>query len=211
MRDRLGNHINEGDRVLFIDGHYKEARSLAYGIIEKVSDKTARVKNSDKRLRSEHLVKVTDGEVVQKNTPPKIKVKYFSEDYPRLEQTEKGDWIDLRADETVEYGAGDFLLVKLGVAMELPEGYEAIVAPRSSTFKNYGVIMTNSLGVIDNSYKGNNDEWQFPMLATRKGKISRGDRICQFRIQKSMGKVVLNEVEKLENADRNGFGSSGVH
>lgn len=210
MRDRLGNHIHEGDKVLFIDGQYKEARYLAYGIVEKVSDKTVRVKDSDKRLRSCHLVKVTDGEVAQKNTPPKIKVKYFDIESPIIVQSEKGDWIDLRAAETVEYKEGDFRLVRLGIAMELPEGYEAIIAPRSSTFKNYGVIMTNSLGVIDNSYNGDNDEWRFPMLAIREGKINKGDRICQFRIQKNMGKVEIEEVETLQNADRGGFGSSGV-
>lgn len=210
MKDKLGSYVHEGDEVLFISGSYRGARELSKGIVEKINDKSIKVKGSDKRLFPNHFVKLVEGQVKQKNTPPKIKVKYFSEDYPKLKQTELGDWIDLRADETVEYSAGDFLLVKLGIAMKLSEGYEAIIAPRSSTFKNYGVIMTNSLGVVDNSYSGDNDEWRFPMLAMRDGKITRGDRICQFRIQKSMGEVSLEYVEKLGDADRGGFGSTGV-
>lgn len=210
MKDKLGSYVHEGDEVLFISGNYREARELSKGIVERINDKSIKVKGSDKRLFPNHFVKLVEGQVKQKNTPPKIKVKYFSEDYPNLKQIEKGDWIDLRANETVEYSAGDFVLVKLGVAMKLPEGYEAIIAPRSSTFKNYGVIMTNSLGVVDNFYNGDNDEWRFPMLAMKDGKITRGDRICQFRIQKSMGEVNLEGVEKLGDADRGGFGSTGV-
>lgn len=140
-----------------------------------------------------------------------IKIKYFSEDYPQLEFVNGvSNWIDLRANEDFKYGAGDFFLVHLGVAMKLPDGYEAIMAPRSSTFKNYGIIMTNSIGVIDNSYSGDNDEWKFPALAFRQGEIKKGDRICQFRIQPIMGEVQLTKVDKLDGKDRGGLGSTGV-
>ena len=212
MKDKLGNYVHEGDNVLYIKGEYRSARELEFGKVEKVSDKTISVEGDNKRLSSEHFIRL-DGDIVidRRAARPHIKVKYFSDDYPELEFINGvSNWIDLRTNEDVEYTAGDFKLIRLGVAMKLPEGYEAIVAPRSSTFKNYGIIMANSLGVIDNSYSGNNDEWCFPMLAFCDGKINKGDRICQFRIQPIMGEVVFNKVEKLGGADRGGFGTSGV-
>lgn len=213
VRDRLGNYVHEGDNILYISGDYRSARKLTFGRVEKVSDKTISVEGDNKRLSSEHFVKLCRDrmEIATENPLPHIKVKYFSADYPELEFINGvSNWIDLRANEDVEYTAGDFKLIRLGVAMKLPEGYEAIVAPRSSTFKNYGIIMTNSLGVIDNAFSGDNDEWRFPMLAMRDGKINKGDRICQFRIQPIMGEVVFNKVEKLDGVDRGGFGTSGV-
>lgn len=212
MKDKLGNYVHEGDDILYIKGEYRSARELAFGKVEKVSDKTVSVKGDNKRLYPEHFVKMGKDRVIDRRTAlPHIKVKYFSDDYPELEFINGvSNWIDLRANEDVEYEAGDFKLIRLGVAMKLPEGYEAIVAPRSSTFKNYGIIMTNSIGVIDNSYSGDNDEWRFPMLAMRDGKINKGDRICQFRIQPIMGEVAFNKVEKLDSVDRGGFGTSGV-
>lgn len=138
-----------------------------------------------------------------------IKIKYFTDIEP-IEKIEKGDWIDLRAAEDVFLSAGEFKLIKLGVAMHLPEGYEAHVAPRSSTFKNYGIIQTNSLGIIDQSYCGNDDQWHFPAYALRDTQIHKNDRICQFRIVKKQPTIEFTVVESLDNPNRGGFGSTGV-
>ena len=138
----------------------------------------------------------------------KIKVKYHSNIYP-LEKRENGDWIDLRVAEDVSMKAGEFKLISLGVSMQLPDGYEALIVPRSSTFKNWGVLQTNHCGVIDNSYRGDNDIWMFPALATRDVFIEKNSRICQFRIQQKMQYVSFETVDNLGNSDRKGFGSSG--
>ena len=138
----------------------------------------------------------------------KIKVKYHSNIYP-LEKRENGDWIDLRVAEDVSMKAGEFKLISLGVSMQLPDGYEALIVPRSSTFKNWGVLQTNHCGVIDNSYCGDNDIWMFPALATRDVCIEKNSRICQFRIQQKMQYVSFETVDNLGNPDRKGFGSSG--
>lgn len=138
-----------------------------------------------------------------------IKIKYHDQEIEHLGKLDKGDWIDLRAAEHVEMKAGDFKLISLGVSMKLPDGYEAHVVPRSSTFKKWGVLQTNSMGVIDNSYCGENDIWRFPALAIRDTVIEKGDRICQFRIVKKMEQVTFTEVEHMEDVDRGGFGSSG--
>ena len=123
---------------------------------------------------------------------------------------ENGDWIDLAAAESVTMEKGDFKLIPLGVSMELPDGYEAHVVPRSSTFKNWGILMVNGVGIIDNSYCGDNDIWQFPALATRWTTIGKGDRICQFRIVKKQPDIEFVSVEKLYGKNRGGFGSTGV-
>lgn len=141
-----------------------------------------------------------------------IKIKYLDDTIPKLEYIDgKSDWIDLRAAEDVELKQGEFKLINLGVSMELPEGYEAWVVPRSSTFKNYGIIQTNSKGIIDASFSGDEDYWKFPAFATRYTKISKGDRICQFRIHENQPKITFNEVESLNNESRGGFGSTGVN
>ena len=141
----------------------------------------------------------------------RIKIKYFDEDDTRLEYIDgKSDWIDLRAAEDVLIQKGDFKLIPLGVAMELPNGFEAHVVPRSSTFKNFGIIQTNSFGVIDNSYCGDNDQWHFPAYATRDTHIHKGDRICQFRIMRNQPEITFDEVEYLKGKNRGGFGSTGV-
>lgn len=140
----------------------------------------------------------------------KIRIKYFSDKISRLEYIDgKSDWIDLRASETVELKAGEFKLIPLGVAMELPEGYEAHLVPRSSTFKNYGILQTNSCGVIDGTYCGDEDMWRMPVYATRDTVIGENDRICQFRIVENQPKVVFEETVTLNNANRGGFGSTG--
>ena len=139
-----------------------------------------------------------------------IKIKYFDKDIDKLEYIDgKSDWIDLRASEEVELKQGDFKLIPLGVAMELPNGYEAHIAPRSSTFKNFGIIQANSVGVVDQSYCGDNDMWKFPAIAMRDTIIHKNDRICQFRIMRNQPEIIFKEVEKLEGNNRGGFGSTG--
>lgn len=141
----------------------------------------------------------------------KIRIKYISDAIEKLEYIDgKSDWIDLRAAETVQMKAGEFKLIPLGIAMELPEGYEAHVVPRSSTFKNFGIIQTNSMGIIDESYCGDHDQWFFPALAMRDTVIQVNDRICQFRIMKHQPKIEFIEVDLLGNKDRGGHGSTGV-
>lgn len=140
-----------------------------------------------------------------------IKVKYFDPDMEKLQYIGgKSDWIDLRASETVELKAGDFKLISLGVAMELPAGYEAHVVPRSSTFKNYGILQTNSCGVIDGSYCGDQDMWKMPVYATRDTVIYKNDRICQFRIVENQPGIIFQEKSTLSNENRGGFGTTGV-
>lgn len=143
----------------------------------------------------------------EKNTLT-IQVRYHA-DIPPLEKLPQGDWIDLRAAETVEMQAGEHRLISLGVSMRLPAGYEAHVAPRSSTFKKWGILMTNSVGIIDESYCGDNDLWYFSAVALRDTRIEQGDRICQFRIVKKMPDVALETVVFLAAPDRGGFGSTG--
>lgn len=137
-----------------------------------------------------------------------IKIKYHNDIRP-LEILDNGDWIDLRAAEDVNLEKGDFRLISLGVSMKLPEGYEAHIVPRSSTFKHWGIIQANHMGVIDNSYCGDNDIWKFPAIATRDAVIYKNDRICQFRIMKKQPCVRFDIVEHLNGPDRGGFGSSG--
>ncbi len=138
-----------------------------------------------------------------------IKVKYFDKEIDKISKIAIGDWIDLRAAKTVEMKQFDFTLIPLGVGMKLPEGYEANVVPRSSTFKNFGILQTNSYAVIDESYCGNDDQWFFPALAMRDTVIQKGDRICQFRINKKMETVEILEVEELDEVSRGGIGSTG--
>lgn len=139
-----------------------------------------------------------------------IKVKYFTDDIMKLEKISKGDWIDLRAAKDMDIKAGDHVLIPLGIALELPKGYEAIVAPRSSTFKNWGLLQTNSIGIIDESYCGDNDQWFMSVYATRDTSISLNDRVCQFRIIKHQPMFSIEEVDSLGNKDRGGHGSTGT-
>lgn len=139
-----------------------------------------------------------------------IKIKYFDPEMIRLEKIEKGNWIDLRAAETVEMKKGEFRLIPLGIAMHLPIGYEAHVVPRSSTFKNFKILQTNSFGVIDESYCGDNDQWFFPALAVEDTVIHKNDRICQFRIMDHQPQMDFEEVESLGMPDRGGYGSTGI-
>ena len=139
-----------------------------------------------------------------------IKVKYFVDGIDELcAVAGKSDWIDLHAAEEVTLKAGEFRLIPLGVAMALPEGYEAHIAPRSSTFKNYGILQTNSMGVVDGSYQGDNDQWRMPVYATRDVTIEKNARICQFRIVRNQPPLTFTRVEHLDGPDRGGFGSTG--
>ena len=144
------------------------------------------------------------------NMKKTIKIKYFTNEIDKIQKIDKGDWIDLRSAETVELKAGEFKLIPLGVAMKLPEEYEAHLAPRSSTFKNWGIIQTNSIGVVDESYCGDNDQWLFPAYALRDTTININDRICQFRIMEKQPSIEFEEVEFLSDEDRGGFGSTGM-
>jgi len=139
-----------------------------------------------------------------------IKIKYLSDGIEKLRYIDgKSDWIDLRAAEDVTLKAGEFKLISLGVAMELPKGYEAHIVPRSSTFKNFGVIQSNNLGVVDESYCGDQDCWYFPAYALRDTEIHINDRICQFRIMEHQPVIQFDEVKKLDNPNRGGVGSTG--
>lgn len=173
-----------------------------------------------------------------------VKYKNIGGDYS-LTQSTKGDWIDLSVskdanvkgpvadtlkrtrvngtDESKRKVSFTYYQLPLGIAMQLPKGFEAVAVPRSSTFKKYGLIMTNSIGVIDNSYCGDDDEWQFPTIACRDAFIEKGSRICQFKIQLSQNATIwqkikwllssgfkFKEVESLDNPNRGGFGSTGV-
>lgn len=141
-----------------------------------------------------------------------IQIRYFTDQIEPLRYVDgKSDWIDLRCAETVELKAGQFRLIPLGVAMKLPAGYEALVAPRSSTFKNFGILQANSLGVIDESYCGSNDQWMFPAYAVRDTVIHVNDRICQFRLIAHQPPVEFLPRDALEGEDRGGFGSTGTN
>ena len=140
----------------------------------------------------------------------KILIKYHTDKIDKLTYIDgKSDWIDLRAAEEVNFKAGEFKLVNLGISMKLPEGYEAHIAPRSSTFKNYGLIQTNSIGIVDNSYCGEEDIYRWPAYATRDTVVHVNDRICQFRIMKNQPPLHFIRVEHLDGPDRGGFGSTG--
>ena len=139
-----------------------------------------------------------------------IKVKYFADGIDELCYVDgKSDWIDLHAAETVELKSGEFRLIPLGVAIALPDGYEAHLVPRSSTFKNYGILQTNSMGVVDYTYRGDGDQWYMPAYATRDVTIEKNARICQFRIVRNQPQLRFTRVEHLDGPDRGGFGSTG--
>lgn len=140
-----------------------------------------------------------------------IQIRYHSNEIEKLTYIAgKSDWIDLRSAEHVVLKQGEFKLIKLGVSMQLPKGYEAVIVPRSSTYKNFGIIQTNHMGVVDETYCGDNDVWMMPALAVRDTEIRVNDRICQFRIQKHQPEIFFEEVEHLGNPDRGGIGSTGV-
>lgn len=141
---------------------------------------------------------------------PKVRIKYHHEDMPRLKKIKQGDWIDLYTSGEVTLKAGDFIYIDLGVSMELPAGYEAIQAPRSSTFKNWGLLQANAIGVYDESFHGDTDIWKFPAYATRDVTIPAHTRLCQFRIIKHQPDFIFDEVDTLGNVARGGWGTTGT-
>lgn len=142
---------------------------------------------------------------------PEILIKYHTDAARPVEQAHHGEWFDVRAAEDYHFEAGDFQLISLGISVHVPYGYEAILAPRSSTFKNFGIIQTNSIGVIDESYSGDKDIWKMPVYATRPIDIPSGTRIAQFRIQRNQGSPKLIEVDYLGEDNRGGIGSTGIN
>lgn len=139
-----------------------------------------------------------------------IKILYHTDFDEPIKAIDTGDWIDLKSASDYTYKKGDFFMINLGISMELPKGYEALLAPRSSTFKKYGIIQTNGFGVIDCTYNGNDDVWMFPAYALRDGYINKNARIAQFRILKNQPAIEFEVVSNLDNESRGGFGSTGV-
>lgn len=139
-----------------------------------------------------------------------IQIKYHSDKIEKLRYIDgKSDWIDLRSSREYELKAGEFALIDLGISIRLPEGYELITAARSSLFKNYGLIQSNGIGVVDESYCGDDDVLMMPVYATRDTRIHVNDRVCQFRIIEHQPTIVFEEVESLGTRSRGGFGSTG--
>ena len=143
------------------------------------------------------------------NPAPQIDVLYHNPDLIPINLSENGDWIDLRSAEEYHIYPNKFYLINLGISVKLPEGYEAHIVPRSSTFKTWGLIQTNGIGIIDNSYCGENDVWMMPVISTKITNINVNDRVCQFRIVKKMPKIKINTVDHLSDKSRGGFGSTG--
>lgn len=197
MKERMNDKLNR----IITNNINKEINNLI---------KKGIIKNMKKNLGSKDytakFINVKGNPVILAQT---IKIKYFDKEIDKIEKINQGDLIDLRAAETVEMKQGDFKLIRLGVGMKLPEGYKANVYPRSSTYKNFGIILANSVGQIDNSYSGENDEWRFPAIALRDTVIHKNDRICQFEIQKIQPKIIFEEVEHLDEVSRGGIGSTG--
>lgn len=137
-----------------------------------------------------------------------VKIKYFT-DIEKIKQVPNGDWVDLRSAIDITLKKGEFTIIPLGVGMKLPFGYEAHIVPRSSTYKNYGIIQTNHMGIIDNSYSGDNDQWGMPVIAMRDTTIHKNDRICQFRIIQKQPDFEFTKVKCLDTKSRGGFGSTG--
>ncbi|MDD4308403.1 MAG: deoxyuridine 5'-triphosphate nucleotidohydrolase [Thermoplasmata archaeon] len=138
-----------------------------------------------------------------------IKIKYHS-DIDKIQPISIGNWVDLRIDSDVMLMKGESAILSLGVSMKLPKGFEAHIAPRSSTFKNWGIIQTNGIGIVDDSYSGNDDIWKMGVYATRDTYIEKNSRVCQFRIMEIQPDLVFDEVDSLDDVSRGGFGSTGV-
>lgn len=182
------------DKLNTLPGGYRELV-----LLNSLDDCESRV-----RFLNELLIEMEDKKM-------NIKIKYFTDDMEPLTYIDgKSDWIDLRAAQDMTIAAGTYVAIPLGIGMKLPVGYEAHVVPRSSTFKNFGLLQTNSMGVIDETYCGDNDQWHFPAYATRDTVIHKNDRICQFRIMEHQPTIEFTPVEHLADESRGGFGSSGI-
>lgn len=177
-----------------------------------ICGETAAFQTAGQSLKS-MPAKAADSTEIQRTPEPAqtLRIRYLSDRIEKLQPpTDSANWIDLRVAEEVEMKKGDFRLIRLGVAIRLPEGYEAHVVPRSSTYKNFGLIQANHYGVIDHAYCGDGDEWMVPEIATRDTKLHVNDRICQFRIERRQPDIIFEEVDRLGEADRGGFGSTGI-
>jgi dUTP pyrophosphatase len=186
------------DKVVLLDEEYifQELDSLRNNMLQMKMSKSGKCNCNNNSCKTKSII-----------------IKYSDKDMPKLGNIDgdKSDWVDLYANEQIELKAGEFKLIDLGVAMELPEGYEAQVIPRSSTFKKYGILQANSIGLIDNSYCGDGDIWRFPAYTTKDVIVPKFERICQFRINKKMEKILFAEVDNLDkNSDRGGFGSTDI-
>lgn len=182
------------DKLNTLPGGYQELV-----LLNSLDDCESRV-----RFLNELLIEMEDKKM-------NIKIKYFADDMEPLTYIDgKSDWIDLRAAQDMTIAAGTYIAIPLGIGMKLPIGYEAHVVPRSSTFKNFGLLQTNSMGVIDETYCGDNDQWHFPAYATRDTVVHKNDRICQFRIMEHQPTIEFTPVEHLTDESRGGFGSSGI-
>ena len=161
-----------------------------------------------------NAVQAPSGTVLPSPAPEpaqRILVRYLSDQIEKLQPpTNSANWVDLRSAEDIVLKKGEFRLISLGVAIKLPEGYEAHIVPRSSTYKNFGIIQANHHGVVDNAYSGDNDLWRMPVIALRDTQIHVNDRICQFRIERRQPDLIFEEVDHLDQADRGGFGSTGI-
>jgi len=139
-----------------------------------------------------------------------LKIKYLVPDLEKIKRVPNSDWFDLRSAEDITMKKDEYKLIPLGIAIQLPYNYEAYIVPRSSTFKNFGLIQANHFGVVDQSYCGNNDQWYFSCIAFRDTTIKKNDRICQFRINEKQPFFDIIETDDLQAPDRNGFGSTGI-
>ena len=194
-------------KVTFINNKDKTAKvEVITNINEETSERTTKLVEC--RLANLTVYK-SKQQSKKPKAPLKIKVKYFSDIEP-IAKFSVGDWIDLRAAEDVELKAFEFKLIPLGVGFKLPSGYELNIVPRSSTYKNFKILQTNSYAVGDNSFSGNDDQYHYPALAIEDTVIKKGDRICQFRINRVMEKVEIETVEFLDEVSRGGIGSTGV-
>ena len=195
------SYPHEDDRFYIPEG-YKEMSSEQLRSVKKAWDNYFRER--------EEMRKALFREGEKEMSTKEIKIKYFTDKIEKLRYIDgKSDWIDLRSAADIELKAGEFKLIPLGIAMQLPKGYEAHIVPRSSTFKNFGIIQTNHMAVIDESYCGDNDQWFYPVYAMRDTTIKVNDRICQFRIMEHQPAINFEEVMVLNNEDRGGHGSTG--
>ena len=195
----MASRFKVGDRVV------ARKRNVSGTVLDLIETVDGTLHDIDDYDGYSDLYLYTERELEFDHSIPEIKIKYF--DSENISQ--HGEWIDLRSTVDVALEKDSYYLIPLGVAMEIPKGYEAHIVPRSSTFSKYGVIQTNGIGIIDNEYNGDNDQWYMPVYATRTTVIGKGDRVCQFRLVKSMGEVEFIRVDNLGNQDRGGLGSTG--
>ena len=179
-----------------------------YGNNKIVKEIDRKINRIMKTMVNQKILKKTKEEENNTMDTETIKIKYFADIEP-IAPIQNGDWIDLRAAEDVHIKKGEFRLISLGVGMKLPDGYEAHIVPRSSTYKNFKIIQSNHQAVIDNMFCGPQDCWRYPAIAMEDTVIHKNDRICQFRIMKKQPEIHFETVKELSGKSRGGFGSTG--